>query len=248
MKGPIKKFLKCVTVTGADDTTSISDVLTVTKQFPYVEWGILLSKNSSGRHRFPSIEWMETLCHTTQKADIRLSGHICGCWVRDICKGDWTILEELPWILDMFKRFQINFHAEIHHLDIATFLQGLRNPKFKDKQFIFQLDDVNNAIFNIATDNGIDAVPLFDISGGRGISPESWPEPKAQLNGYAGGFCPGNVDINLMKISKVIGDKDAWIDAETCLFTQDNNLQCGYCFDMNKINSFLKTTRSWVID
>jgi hypothetical protein len=46
-------MLERVTITGADDSTSIDEMLALSRRFPFVEWGILVSKRHEGSYRFP---------------------------------------------------------------------------------------------------------------------------------------------------------------------------------------------------
>lgn len=65
-------MLERVTITGADDSTDISQLVELSQEFPFVEWGILVSRRSEGGPRFPSREWIDaepriysprTTCH-----------------------------------------------------------------------------------------------------------------------------------------------------------------------------------------
>ena len=102
-------------------------------------------------------------------------------------------------------------------------------------------DDVNNDLLDKVTSDGINAVPLFDISGGRGIVPKEWPKQKGYC-GYAGGLSPDNLQEQLEKIEKVVDDVPIWIDAETHLRSPDNSI-----LDLDKVRSFLEIARPWVI-
>ena len=58
---------------------------------------------------------------------------------------------------------------------------------------------------------------LFDASGGRGISPDTWRAPVMPNHkmGYSGGLSPENVADNLDKINMVLPvGYNTWIDAE----------------------------------
>jgi hypothetical protein len=45
----MKKYIEQVTVTGASDDTDIKKMLDIQSDYPFVEWGILLSRSQSGR-------------------------------------------------------------------------------------------------------------------------------------------------------------------------------------------------------
>jgi len=238
-----RKILNRVTVTGADNSIRAEDLLPLSQRFPYVECGILLSKSQMGNTRFPSREWLDTLASLALQ--LQLSGHICGRWVRDICEGNWTIYDDLP-VLGTFKRLQLNFHSQVHRLDRDRFFGAITNLMAKghlcDKQIIFQLDDVNNELLDFALSRGINAVGLFDRSGGNGILPESWPTSRYHYVGYAGGFSPDNLEEQLQLIEKQVGERLVWIDVETKVRSKDDRF-----FDLEKCRRFLEVAEPWVV-
>tara|TARA_Y100000034_G_scaffold136240_1_gene211737 strand:- start:1594 stop:2337 length:744 start_codon:yes stop_codon:yes gene_type:complete len=244
----MKTIVNKVTITGADDSIKPQELIGMSDIYPFVEWGILLSKSSEGKNRFPSLEWMEELQGVTRDwkdnyiSNPNLSGHICGRWVRDICKGEWSFITDRPSICQMFDRFQLNFHAQLHKLDREKFLIPLNGVCVNyAKQLIFQMDDVNNDILDIARQRTVDAVPLFDISGGKGILPEEWPQARNMYCGYAGGLSPDNIEEQMEKIEKVAGDGPIWVDVETHVRSDDDKL-----FDMDKVEMFLHRISPWV--
>jgi len=241
----MKKIIDRVTITGADTNTKHEDLFKLSEDFPFVEWGILLSKSGEGKARFPTYAWMLKLSHMFDEyikdyKAFQLSGHICGKWVRDICQGNWVILDDCSDVYDIFARFQLNFHAQVHTLKQSLFLKGFDDPRLYLRQFIFQLDNVNNDILNVATQNDVDAVPLFDLSGGAGILPEEWPKANGYC-GYAGGLSPDNLESQLKLIEQVSGDGPIWIDVETRVRTDDDSE-----LDLGKVRAFLEVARPWV--
>tara|TARA_Y100000310_G_C20635046_1_gene790708 strand:+ start:177 stop:905 length:729 start_codon:yes stop_codon:yes gene_type:complete len=240
------KILNKVTVTGADDKTDQNEMLELTKEFPFVEWGILLSKSAMGKkNRFPSLEWMQKL--QSMPFEDHLSGHICGKWIRDICKGEWTILQhEVAEVMDMFQRIQLNFSPHVNKIeDLDYFLSRFGPACPGAREFIFQLTDPNHEIVVKALHKGIDAAAIYDPSGGRGILPsqemgQRWPVINEYMYaGMAGGLSPDNVKENVEDMghcSDVI-----WIDAESGLRTDD-------WFDLKKVRKFLENTKEYVKD
>lgn len=232
-----ERFLKYVTVTGADDSVNHDEILQISKKFPFVEFGILL-RASEPSLRYPSYEWIKKLFDLWQdNPEINVSGHICGSLVRDICKGNWSIFQDPRFseVSPMFSRFQLNFSPYVNGINIPDFLQGMDREELYFKQIIFQLKDINEPILIEAKKEDFDVVPIFDISGGRGISPENWPYSN-ELCGYAGGLNPNNVSQEIVKISKV--SNEAWIDAESGLRTNNE-------FDLSKVEYFLNQSLSW---
>lgn len=80
-----------VTITGADDKTSIADILELSAEFSFVEWGILVSHRQEGTYRFPSRDWIDRFKEAAFNAKLQVSTHLCGRWVRELllanCNG-----------------------------------------------------------------------------------------------------------------------------------------------------------------
>ena len=108
-------------------------------------------------------------------------------------------------------------------------------------QYIFQLDDVNNSILAIARQAGINAVPLFDLSGGAGQLPQAWPRADVAYSGYAGGLSPENVIEQLKKIEEAAWGHRIWVDVETHVRSADDQT-----FDLDKVRAFLEAVKLWV--
>ena len=236
----MKKIIKQVTVTGADDSVTVKEMVEIQKQYPFVEWGILLSKTSEGRSRFPTQGWIERLCPF--KYMLTLSGHVCGRWVRDICEGKNTMYEDRSWFDGLFGRYQLNFHACLHKIQHGISFTGTL-LSLNVKQVIFQFDEVNDDLLKVARKNHIDAVPLFDTSGGAGVLPQEWPMTMNVYSGYAGGLSPENLVSEMERIEKVCDDGPIWIDAETRLRSDDDQQ-----FDLEKVVRFLEEAKPWVLE
>lgn len=229
-----------VTVTGADDSTSPDDLVRLSEIYPFVEWGILLSRSQEGGARFPSLGWIaEFRAAIGRKAP--LSGHLCGAWVRDLVGGRNTFVEERPSISKAFDRVQLNFHAQPHQAT-GQMTHALR--RWGVRQYIFQFDDANNDLMNLALQDGIDAVPLFDTSGGAGVYPDSWPSPfrGASCCGYAGGLHPDKIAAQMGDIQRAAADARIWVDIETHVRTPDDR-----ALDMTKVETFLAAVEPFVV-
>ncbi len=235
----MKQFIKTVTLTGADNSIAPQRLQELSDEFPFVEWGILLSESSVGGNRFPSVGWIEEL-YKVRGASEQLSAHICGKWVRDLCVGNLSLYQSgVGPYLGMFRRMQLNFHAYTHKVVAGPFIDAL-NRIGVSKQFIFQLDAVNDNILVVALKSGIDAVGLFDLSGGAGLLPDEWPE-SSTYTGYAGGLSPDNVVAQLEHIEPLC-KAPIWIDAETHVRSDRDQL-----FDLRKVRAFLKAIEPYVL-
>lgn len=225
------KIKKC-TITGADDNSDIFELLKVTREYPFVEWGMLISKSSQGGRRFPYDCWMTKLVTESLKNQLyplSLSMHICGAYLRDdVCFGDWRFLKKMGNLPDDFQRIQLNFHGEPHKVNDA-FYDGLKNLK---KQIIFQIDNKNTDLFIEAIHRGVDCVPFYDLSHGAGVLPDHWPSPMGEYCGYARGLSPDNIDKQLKLIENIVLNNAIWIDCETRVRTNGK-------LDFDKVRTFL---------
>ena len=241
MAGKTEKIIRVVTVTGADDSIRPEELIPIAKDYPFVEFGILLSKKQQGNKRFPSRNWWEELYILWRNEKLVLSGHLCGEWVRKLCIGVPSFFEEFGYTWKMFSRFQLNFHAEPHLVNDKK-LSELIRQYLADKLIIFQFDGTNEKIFYSQHARwGIAAFSLFDQSGGIGLLPKEWPKQSPnQYCGYAGGLSPDNLQKEMERISKV-APGPIWIDAETLLRSEDDKV-----FDLEKVRRFLEAAKPWV--
>ncbi|MEK7503745.1 MAG: hypothetical protein AAB577_02050 [Patescibacteria group bacterium] len=236
-----KKIVRVVTVTGADDSVRPEELISIAREYPFVEFGILLSKTQQGGKRFPSKDWLEELYIVWRQERFALSGHLCGAWVRNLCLGMPTFFDEFGYMSKMFGRFQLNFHAENHRVNDRKFA-ALIKQYLPSTPIIFQLDGANEKIFFAMSKSlGIRTFPLFDQSGGIGLLPKEWPyQFPNKYCGYAGGLSPDNLQREMERISKVASGP-IWIDAETLLRSQDDKV-----FDLEKVRRFLEAAKPWV--
>ncbi len=239
-------MLKKVTITGADDSIHPASLVGLTHLYPFVEWGILVSKNNFGNPRFPSVWWLEELqeMKSVYRTDMQLSCHICGSWVRELLLGETKIYQDIREklthdVFHMFRRFQINTHAQKHNYNARVFEDLQLYP---GKEFIFQYDNVNTELLTMASDYNINHSALFDLSHGVGILPEHWPDllPGTKC-GYAGGLSPDNLEEQIKRIEEKAGDTEIWIDMET--HVRSNNDQQ---FDLQKVHKCLEIASKFV--
>jgi hypothetical protein len=234
-----------VTFTGADDGTSIEEMLALSDANPIIEWGILFSARLTGHPRYPSMRWVDDLLSESQKrTKPRLSAHVCGRWVRDLMRGIPLHSQSLDigripsQFLSHFQRIQLNFHAEPGY-EMAP---AVKNVLPLGSQAIFQIEGVNDPLFKKALEFGMNAVPLFDKSGGAGMVPDEWPSPMPGIYcGYAGGLGPDTMEKELEKISSVVGDGTIWIDMERRVRTDNEE------FDLGKVRRVLEIVGKWAL-
>ena len=174
--------------------------------------------------------------------------HICGRWTRELLNGNGEVFDELPTIPVLFNRIQLNFHDEHVTFDEVAFVE-LINDKCPTIDFIFQIDENRgHSIFDVLLknkDRKFGVYPLFDVSGGRGMSPDEWPSYIKDANycGYAGGIGPDNIKEEIEKIKSLIEPTEQiWIDMETKV-RSNNDEQ----FDIDKVTDCLKISEPYIM-
>lgn len=192
-----------ITFTGFDDRTSIAEMAEVSSIYP-VEWGVLISPTNRDA-RFPSIQAIKELEKTKT---LKLSLHCCGGFSKNFQKG---IIDGLMFDISRFSRVQVNGRIYFPNLLKST-----------AEKFGVDLIVQTNTKFRYL---GHHIYQLYDVSGGRGIIPDSIPEHPGWLVGYSGGIGPDTV---IEYIKRIKGNGNYWIDMETKVRTD------GW-FDMDKV-------------
>jgi hypothetical protein len=215
-------MLDRVTITGADDNTDILEMLDLALSYPWLEFGILVSRSREGSPRYPSRQWQEQLLKSAHR--MNLSMHVCGHWARSIFPGtvDWA---ELPPIRTVAQRIQINGPVPVD-LDAL----GACNP---GTQFIVQYPRAASYL-HACQAVGINCAPLFDESGGEGRQVRAWSDiPDCDYVGYAGGIGPDDVKETVGSIM-TFRQGPFWIDSEGRMRDDQDRL------DMRKVNRHLE--------
>lgn len=188
-----------ITLTGADERTTLESMSQLLLLDPRVELGVLCSWNPEGRHRYPSLDSIRVL---TSFAGERCAVHVCGSKAR-------LALREglLNDIVSPVGRIQIN--GRISAEEVANFC-----TMFPRQQIITQWRPTCSV--------NLDGLPsnhqiLVDDSGGRGVLPEQWLRPRTlAIVGFAGGLNPENLAVELPKIKQVAAGL-WWVDMESGL-------------------------------
>jgi hypothetical protein len=253
-------ILELVTMTGADESVSPTELLALSGEFPFVEWGILLG-TKRGVARYPDRKWISELVgqarthNQSMPRAANLSLHICGPYARSLAAGDPRMLMgDMHGWMDVFQRVQINFHAEKFDLlapDRAMAMARALHRFCSTKEYIFQVrndDDIAACRevkkVQLEVDEmlrpGVITVPLFDASGGKGVLPEEWPGSPCGFGrvGYAGGLGPDCIDQELVRICNAAAlDHSVWIDMESHV---RNRHPTGDSFDLYKVREVLQ--------
>ena len=224
-----------VTITGADNNTDIKEMLEISKQYPFVEWGILFSPKRIGEERYPDSDWLDKLSKKYSYDAIRLSAHLCGGYTREMLLGKSDLINppDIKHFLALCGRMQLNFNAQKTTVDENKFF-ALVNC-FIGGRIILQQNKSNKNICDEARKRNLKNISfLYDSSGGRGTIASQWKKPfDGFFTGYAGGLSPENLEEELKKIEEVAGDSEIWIDTESRVRTNG-------VLDMDKVKQFLQ--------
>lgn len=226
--------LKYTSITGADDAVDPQSLLALSREFPFVEWAILLLPAREGTARFPSKDWIRRF--SQMAGSLHTAMHLCDGALLGFIRGEAEILN----LMSGFKRIQLNlkFGDVEGKYSPSDLVQRVRdNPQF---QFIIQYGKDKQSLLPLLADVPNHAV-LYDDSAGRGISPDSWEPPLAgHFCGYAGGLNPANVADQIEIIAKVAPGYTTWIDMETGVRTDDK-------FDLAKVRRVLEISKPYAI-
>lgn len=193
--------INTITLTGADERTSLDELLELTQLYHEVEIGLLYTENPEGRNRYPSMAWLQ---RTAQVLSGRVAIHVCGSGARRrLLNG------ELDALIRYAPRIQVNGRidpAELHLL--ARRVGTLITQHNAFKECLMTIPVANHSL-------------LIDASGGRGITPDGWDVLMTQKPvGRAGGLGPDNLTSELGTFA-VEARNGAWVDMEGKLRTDD---------------------------
>jgi hypothetical protein len=221
-------YLNKVTITGADDEVSHSELRRISKEFPFVEWGILFSAARTGTPRYPSDEWVASM------PVMPLAAHLCGSYARDVLDGSGFCLPS-----HLYQRVQVNgWRPSPLFVELARLWRRL--------EFILQAK--NEPSLKAAADevraigrNYYAASVLLDPSGGRGIDAQAeWVAPPPGISvGYAGGINPDNVVDVIERLNAIPLEQSYWIDMESGVRIDDQ-------FDLTQVVRVLELARPFV--
>lgn len=141
-------MISTVSIEGIDDSVDPKDLVDISQEYPFVEWGINLCPNVRPAQQFPSEAWLKELLFYTDK--LRLRGILHGRWHHDILKGKISIKTECKDIWNSIQRVQVDVRKG--HKNIIDALQLIPN-----KEIILYTNNYNS----IVTGMRINAHPLL---------------------------------------------------------------------------------------
>lgn len=174
-----------------------------------VEWGVLHSysrMNDDREIRYPDFKTLLKINDSISKE--YLSAHLCGPIANDYVNHLYKGIA-----FKNFNRIQLNMSdygsSAISHMLNYTY---------------------DTVIFQHRTDfplNNVQPHYLFDKSGGRGMLNPTFPKQVNENNfvGYAGGFCPDNIE----NVIQTIDATNYWVDMETGVRDENDILDLDRC-------------------
>lgn len=221
-----------VTFTGIDSWTDLQRLTHLSQQYPYAEFGLLVSKDwRQNGNRFPNPNIMWNLANQWSQQPFSLSLHICGELAMEAAKGDWsydTFSEAMnaPELITIFERVQLNVNSKPLFDELHRFRKGRI-------ELIVQMRSASICKQFLEGGSPEGMSYLIDSSGGRGIDTpiEVVDAPDIHI-GYAGGIGPENVKEKLQYLLQYPSDGEFWIDMESRVRTEDR-------FDLDKVEEVL---------
>lgn len=241
------RFLQRVSFSGADDQTSIGQMLELTKNYPFVEWAILYSPHQQRTARNPSKEWrdsfLDSLSHFYNgrpTAMQRRAVHLCGKLAfYQLLAGS------LPGEIKRYGRIQLNVNARGEDFTNTQVLEIYEKALKLGPDIILQAspqteDMISVFLGRVLPEEAQRIHVLNDSSKGLGIVPDNWysvHRPQGCLEGFAGGLGPDTIVANLPKLADL--EVPHWIDMETGVRTNNQ-------FDLGKVEKVLQLCRPWI--
>jgi phosphoribosylanthranilate isomerase len=195
-----------------------------------------------GEPRYASKEWVERLgaVAALSGGKMSLAAHLCGARVNEVLDGNDTFVSSLSSL--GYRRVQVNATA-VNGVDTSNLKESVSNlvslmEKYNESlEFIIQKNEETKPLWESLMKHYNYIFPpnvtmLVDESKGTGVLASSWPSPTKQYNiGYAGGIGPKNIRSVLEQILQVTSNSHFWIDMESSLRSQKNNMDV---FDLDK--------------
>jgi phosphoribosylanthranilate isomerase len=225
-----------ITITGADDKTSLQDLVDLSVQFPFVEWGILFSLSRAGTNRYPSIKWIKGIGEV-EPGTVNLSAHLCGIYPRDILQKNNFDVVVRTYVNNYFQRAQINFNFSNTEWKSEYLLKLLKDT---ETQYILQANKSNAVVIEaIKETENFDI--LYDSSGGRGTEiKEIKPPFEKHYTGYSGGLNPDNIEAFCQQIIDYPSATSVFIDCESGVRDDKDE------FDLNKVRKYLEICQKYI--
>ncbi len=260
-----KMHIRYITCSDPREFNDIHDIVKLGRLSPRVEIAVQAHPSKMSPN-MPRYEWFCELIDMVQHDQyidyitgrnrsndlLHFAIHINNEWASQICEHG-QIPTELHRILNTRYKGGYNMHPIVNRIQVNIPASAVEKASlvnisrmigaYGDYQFIFQYNNKTADLIKKLHSVGTGWFsPLYDSSGGQGISPDAWRAPLfgSGTQGYSGGLSPENIADNLDKISAVVPLwRNVWIDAEGKLKT-DNK------FDVTRARQYVKNAEKWI--
>lgn len=227
-----------ISFTGIDARTDLNELENITKENPFVDFAVLLSRNwkDNGNRYYNPHDIFNFLGKT-----IFLNAHLCGSLAHDAALGKhlpYDFLDDRLW--DRFHRFQLNLAERQDNppyvlRPFGTYQQIIIQQRSIDNLSLF-LESIKYRKDHRYRNFSL----LLDASGGRGIdTPIQVYTTKKYHVGYAGGINEENVADKLRFLLSCPDVGPFWIDIESGVRTDD-------WFDTAKVRRIIEICKNVV--
>jgi hypothetical protein len=221
--------LRLIGFCGADDSVAPELLTIISKQFAWVEWGLLFRSDLEGTARYPSLKWVESLleCNKFMHVRMNLAAHLCRDRCQQVLEGDQSFVASLSHM--GFQRMQINATAAngvlVDPQQLSRYAANIMTVVRAQPyiEWIFQLNDETQPLWlQLLSYVPNNMSMLYDASCGKGVQIQSFPSPSLHPGircGYAGGIGPQTIDTVLTAVIQVARTSvfPVWIDMESSL-------------------------------
>lgn len=233
---PMPHHLRFITLTGVDDWTNLAELLALSRDYPFVEWGALYDPRKAGMApRYPSLESIERFAAFAQEHDLHAALHLCGPIVKELIEMSDLDDPEHPvmQLAGRFGRVQLNCNIRGSKLDSGSLLCLMDRLKRSESRTraIVQYHEGNRQFAELLLQNNQYDV-LFDESGGRGVQRTSWPDrvwTSFSRPGFAGGIGPDNIESVFDSLRKLPLKSAFWVDMEQRIRDERDRLDLVLC-------------------
>lgn len=208
-----------ITMTGADPSCRLHELVELLASEPRLELALLYSETQQGTGRYPPAAWIHEVAAASERRfgyggqGRRVALHVCGRAVQ-------RFLSDGPSDLGLgnlarFSRIQLNGRLAVEQ--VAALCIRLMEFREFPIPIITQFDAnpwLDSPMVHDEQGQLMHQV-LFDASGGRGIERSEWPKHLHKcVCGYAGGLGPDNIVTEIARIAGAAGGNRYWIDME----------------------------------
>lgn len=206
--------IQYLTATGVDSKTNLKELQDINDKYSFMEWGVLFV-NKPETNRYPTLDFIQKNI-IPLASEVKFAAHLCGNIINLFIEQNADFLN----ILSHFNRVQLNVATK--NMTKAKQEKLIHAIEAYPRNLILQ-ENYSNHEFNLKLKALPHVAYLFDASGGKGISPNIWPDyQEGNFYGYAGGLSDINLSEEISKIESKALHNYVWLDMEGKIRTYDD--------------------------